>query len=92
MVFGDDNAHGSSMVTTVGPPGGLDSAMVPSKAASRRSMPRRPVPAAASAPPRAVVVDHDRAAALPSCRSRHPARAWRAACLTTLVSASATAK
>jgi hypothetical protein len=50
-VFGDDNAHGSSMVTTVGPPGGLDSVIVPSKAARRRSIPRRPVPESGSAPP-----------------------------------------
>ena len=37
---------------SVGPPGGLRTASVPSKAASRRSMPRRPVPPAGSAPPR----------------------------------------
>ncbi len=51
-VLGDDNAHGSSMVTTVGPPGGLDTAILPSKAASLRSIPRRPEPADGSAPPR----------------------------------------
>ena len=58
-VFGDDNAHGISMRTVVGPPGGLCTAMVPSNAASRRLIPRRPVPAAGSAPPSAVVDDLD---------------------------------
>ncbi len=43
-VFGDDNAHGISMVTAVGPPGGLPTARTPSKGASRRSIPRMPVP------------------------------------------------
>ena len=45
-------ACGMSTVTTVGPPSGLDSASVPSKADSRRTTPRTPVPAAGSAPPR----------------------------------------
>ena len=39
MVLGEDNAHGTSIVTTVGPPGGLDTVIVPSNAASRRSSP-----------------------------------------------------
>jgi hypothetical protein len=43
-VFGNDNAHGISMVTAVGPPGGLLIASTPSKTASRRSMPRSPLP------------------------------------------------
>ena len=51
-VFGDDNAHGISRVAMVGPPGGLVMVSVPSKAASRRSMPARPLPRAGSAPPR----------------------------------------
>ena len=46
MVFGEDNAHGISIVTVVGPPAGLCTASVPSKVASRRSMPRSPVPRA----------------------------------------------
>ncbi len=50
-VFGYDNTHGISMVTTVGPPGGLLIASTPSKAASRRSMPCKPVPCLGSAPP-----------------------------------------
>ena len=52
MVLGEDNAHGTSSVTRVGPPGGLDTLIVPSNAASRRVTPRMPVPAAGSAPPR----------------------------------------
>ena len=50
-VFGDDDAHGTSMTTMVGPPTGLLTAMMPSKVASRRSTPASPVPRAASAPP-----------------------------------------
>ena len=45
MVFGEDNAHGTSRVTIVGPPTGLDTLIVPSKADSRRITPRIPVPA-----------------------------------------------
>jgi hypothetical protein len=40
------------MVTTVGPPGGLVTSSLPAKALSRRSIPRSPLPAPASAPPR----------------------------------------
>lgn len=50
-VFGDDNAHGISRVTMVGPPGGLVMFIVPSKASRRRLMPARPLPGAGSAPP-----------------------------------------
>src|SRR6266404_3261480 len=50
-VFGDGNAHGISMVTAVGPPGGLLTARTPSNGASRRSIPRSPLPRAGSAPP-----------------------------------------
>ena len=39
QVLAEDNSHGSSRVTTVGPPAGLVTAITPSKAASRRSMP-----------------------------------------------------
>src|SRR5690606_28431919 len=45
------STRGSSMVTVVGPPGGLLIAITPSKAASRRSIPARPLPLAGSAPP-----------------------------------------
>ena len=51
MVLGEDKAHGTSRVTSVGPPGGLDTLIVPSNAASRRITPRMPVPASGSAPP-----------------------------------------
>ena len=52
VVFGEDKTHGTSRVTTVGPPAGLDTLMVPSNAASRRITPSMPVPASGSAPPR----------------------------------------
>src|SRR5215468_11071806 len=51
QVLGYDNTHGTSIVITVRPPTGLDTASTPSKAASLRSMPRRPVPRDGSAPP-----------------------------------------
>ena len=54
-VFGEDGAetgaHGSTIASLVGPPGGLSSSRLPSKAASRRWIPRKPVPAPGSAPP-----------------------------------------
>ena len=43
VVFGEDSAHGTSMMTMVGPPMGLLTARMPSNAASRRSIPARPV-------------------------------------------------
>src|SRR5262245_43013047 len=51
-VFGEDNAHGSSIVTTVGPPDGLSSVSEPSNVPRRRVKPARPVPRSGSAPPR----------------------------------------
>src|SRR5690606_126540 len=50
-VLGEDDAHGSSAVIVVGPPGGLWTVSLPSRAATR---PRSPVspPPAGSAPPR----------------------------------------
>src|SRR5207245_233529 len=50
-VFGEDNAHGTSSVTVVGPPGGLVRTMSPSNVARRPPTPRNPVPLAGSAPP-----------------------------------------
>src|SRR5215831_14382493 len=89
-VFGEDDAHGSSMVTTVGPPGGLVTSSLPSKALSRRSIPRSPLPAPASAPPRPSSSTVMRSNS-PSCRRYTRARC-APLCLITLVSASATAK
>ena len=57
MVLGEDKAHGTSSVTSVGPPGGLDTLIVPSNAASRRITPRMPVPAAGIGAAAAVVAD-----------------------------------
>ena len=51
QVFGDDNAHGTSITTMVGPPAGLLTARMPSNVATRRSTPSSPVPLAGSAPP-----------------------------------------
>ena len=89
-VFGNDNAHGISMVTAVGPPGGLLMARMPSNGASRRSIPRSPLPRAGSAPPRPLSVTPIRS--IPSaCRmSIQVSRA--SACLATLASSSLTAK
>jgi hypothetical protein len=37
VVLGEDESHGTSSVTSVGPPVGLDTLIVPSNAASRRA-------------------------------------------------------
>lgn len=50
-VFAEDNAHGTSMVTTVGPPGGLSTDIDPSNAARRRSIPCSPPAREGAAPP-----------------------------------------
>ena len=52
VVLGEDKSHGTSSVTMVGPPDGLDTLIVPSNADSRRMTPRMPVPDSGSAPPR----------------------------------------
>src|SRR5204863_8706339 len=83
-VFGDDNAQGISMVTAVGPPGGLLIARTPLNAASRRSMPRRPVPRAGSAPPLPLSVTPTRTS--PSvCRTATP-RCLASACVAPVAS------
>src|SRR5205814_7941267 len=89
-VFSNNNAHGTSMTTMVGPPGGLFTARMPSNVPSRRSTPPSPLPFAGSAPPTPSSVTAMRRAS-PSCRM------WistvrACACLTTLASTSATAK
>src|SRR5581483_1529402 len=50
-VLRDHDPHGSSALTTVGPPGGLTTANVPSSASTRCRRPRSPFPSP-SAPPR----------------------------------------
>src|ERR1700761_507285 len=89
-VFGDDNAHGISRVATVGPPSGLFRASIPSKAATRRSMPLRPVPPAGSAPPLPSSVTSIRSIPRSCRRSIQACRV--PACLDTLASSSQTAK
>ena len=59
MVLGEDKAHGTSSITSVGPPGGLDTLIVPSNADSRRITPRIPVPAAGIGAAAAVVAHDD---------------------------------
>ena len=78
------------MVTAVGPPGGLLMARTPSNGASRRSIPRSPLPRAGSAPPCPLSVTPIRS--IPSvCRmSIQVSRA--SACLDTLASSSLTVK
>ena len=90
LVLGEDNAHGTSMVTTVGPPTGLDTA---DRAVEGRQPPAHPRQTAAgrvgAAP--AVVAHHDLQTACRRARAA-PRRACASACLTTLVRHSATAK
>src|SRR5690242_21754070 len=89
-VFADDDAHGTSMTTMVGPPGGLLTARMPANVASLRSSPARPVPQAAAAPPAPLSVTSARSTPPRWLRSIWTGRA--SACLTTLASASATLK
>ena len=90
-VFADDNAHGTSMTTMVGPPGGLFTARMPSKVASLRSTPARPVPWRGIGAARAVVGDLRPAACRPEwLRWIRTVRAPE--CWTALASTSATAK
>ena len=91
QVLAEDNSHGSSMVTTVGPPTGLVTAIVPSKAASRRSIPRSPLPARRVGTAGAVVAD-DRDQPVGRCAPAATQARLAPLCLTTLASASATAK
>src|SRR5262249_52466176 len=89
-VFSDNNAHGTSMTTMVGPPGGLFTARMPSNVPSRRSTPRRPVPMAGSAPPIPSSVTAMRRTS-PVCRMWiSTIRAWPS--LAAFASTSATAK
>ena len=93
VVLGEDEArtHGTSRVTIVGPPSGLDTAIVPSKAASRRITPRMPVPGVGVGAAAAVVADHD--PEQPCRRAPSSTQAcWWPACLAELARHSATAK
>ena len=91
LVLGEDDAHGTSSVTRVGPPVGLDTLIVPSKAASRRATPLIPVPATRIGTAAAVVADDDPQAV--GRRGDSSTQAWAAsACLPTLARHSATAK
>src|SRR5690625_1725151 len=89
-VLGDDNTHGNSMVTVVGPPAGLTTSIVPSKAASRRRTPARPLPPSTPAPPRPSSVTVSRINPFAWRMSTLAAEAF--ACLPMLASISATAK
>src|SRR5689334_5236183 len=90
-VFGDhDTEHGRSTWTVVVPLGGLDSVMVPSRAATRAVMPARPVPRAGSAPP--VPSSWIRTRSRPAAAEAFTVMTLAAACLTAFVSASAMTK
>ena len=71
VVFGEDKTHGTSRVTTVGPPAGLDTFIVPSNAASRRITPSMPVPDSRIGATTAVVAHHGAQDAVP-VRQRDP--------------------
>jgi len=89
-VFGNDNAHGTSITTMVGPPLGLLTARIPSNAASRRSVPASPVPLAGSAPP--TPSSSTSARSIPFSWVTRMRIVEASACLAALFSASATAK
>ena len=72
--------HGTSRVTIVGPPSGLDTVIVPSNAASRRITPRIPVPGVGVGAAAAVVADHHAQHAVARGSAR-PRRAGAPACL-----------
>src|SRR5207244_717859 len=88
-VFGDHYSHGSSVRTVVGPPWGLSSASVPSRASTRRFRPCSPEPVG-SAPPTPLSTT--------ATTSRSPLRTIRistrlaCACFAAFASASATTK
>src|SRR5699024_9994342 len=90
VVLGDDDAHGTSHLTTVGPPWGLEIETVPSNAASRATTPLRPVPSSTLAPPRPSSPTRPRITARSCLRLIHDRVAW--ACLAELARHSATAK
>ena len=58
-VLGDQDAHGSSRTTEVGPPGGLSTWTVPSTALARSRRPASPPPGCAVAPPCPSSLDDD---------------------------------
>src|SRR6516225_3475381 len=90
QVLGYDNAHGTSIVTSVGPPAGLDTTSTPSKAASLRPTPASPVPRDGSAPPSPSSDTLMRK--LPEEWRRSTSAPLAPACLATLASSSLTAK
>src|SRR5581483_4891105 len=89
-VFGDHDAHGSSTVRMVGPPGGLTIRSVPSTAWTRSARPARPVPRLVSAPPMPSSVTST--LRWPFWRATVTAARLAPECRAMLVSASATTK
>ena len=59
MVLGDDDAHGTTILTVVGPPAGLSTSIEPSNARSRWATPASPPPSAEVGTAAAVVADLD---------------------------------
>ena len=84
------DSTGSVMCADVGPPIGLWITRRPSKAARRRSIPRRPVPVWGSAPPRPSSVTLIRSS--PFSIRRSMSTRFAPECFTTLPSSSETAK
>src|SRR5690606_38077807 len=90
VVLGDQDAHGNTTRITVGPPAGLTTSVRPSKAATLRRIPTRPVPSSSEAPPfPSSVTSMCRAVPVPRSSTRTCAAS---ACLTAFVRASATTK
>ena len=91
QVLAKDNSHGSSMVTWVGPPGGLVTATIPSKAAQPPLDALQPAAGARMGAAGAVVAD-DRDQPAVVVLELRPRPGSAPLCLTTLASASAMAK
>ena len=89
-IFGDDNAHGTSMTTMVGPPARAAHREYAVECSQPPLHPAQPGAAAGSAPPMPEVGDRDPQQAVRMPTLILPSRAPE--CLAALVSTSATAK
>ena len=87
-VLGDHDAHGSSALTIVGPPSGLETVSVPSMVAARVIRPSSPPPGARAPPTPSSSTSSDD---VPVLRMRTSSRV-AAACFAAFVRASATTK
>src|SRR5207245_6203672 len=85
-VLGDHDPQGSSALTVVGPPAGLSTVSVPSRASTRCRSPCRPWPAGSAPPTPSSSTATDRT---PSRRAIRPWTEVGLACLAALARASA---